>query len=146
LPESVKNSGAVGTILNHSEKRFSDLQKLEKTIEKAKKAGLQICVCAESSEEIEKFSQNSFVDFLAIESPELIGGDISVATAKPELISDTIAKSNGKKILVGAGIKNSQDCKIAKKLGAVGVLLASGITKSPNPLEVLQDLAQGFLD
>jgi triosephosphate isomerase (TIM) len=43
--------------------------------------------------------------------------------------------------LVGAGVKNGKDVQIALKLGAKGVLLASGVTKAKDPMAVLLDLA-----
>ena len=43
-------------------------------------------------------------------------------------------------VLTGAGIKNGADVEMAIKLGTVGVLLASGVTKAENPEAVLRDL------
>ena len=82
-------------------------------------------------------------DVIAVEPPELIGGDISVSTARPELISDSVQKISKVPVLVGAGVKNGADVRIARKLGAVGVLIASGVTKANDPEAVLLDLAQG---
>jgi triosephosphate isomerase len=83
-------------------------------------------------------------DFVAVEPPELIGGDISVSTANPELISDAVATIGAGKVLVGAGIKNAEDVRIALKLGAVGVLVASGVVKAADPVAALEDLCKGM--
>ncbi len=48
------------------------------------------------------------------------------------------------KLLVGAGVKTGVDVKTAIKLGACGVLLASGVTKADDPYSVLIDLANGL--
>jgi triosephosphate isomerase len=43
-------------------------------------------------------------------------------------------------VLCGAGIKSGLDVSKAIELGVSGVLLASGVTKSSNPKEALEDL------
>lgn len=143
LPEAAKAAGAFGTILNHSEHRL-DFDTLEKSIQRAKEVGLKTIVCAETAEEGAEIMQKFSPDLIAVEPPELIGGDISVSTANPKIISDSVKLIGEGKVLVGAGIKNGEDVRIALKLGAVGVLLASGITKVDNPEEVLFDLASGL--
>jgi triosephosphate isomerase len=45
--------------------------------------------------------------------------------------------------LCGAGITSGDDIAAALKLGTQGVLLASGVVKAKNPLDVLMDLAKG---
>jgi triosephosphate isomerase len=140
LPEMLVNIGVKGVILNHSENRFStknNYQELIETINFAKKVGLIVVACAETAEEGAFLSNNSSADFIAVEPPELIGGDISVSTAQPELISKSVDKIGKNKVLIGAGIKTGFDVEIAKEKGAVGVLLASGVTKAQNPQDVL---------
>ena len=87
-------------------------------------------------------------DMIAVEPPELIGGDISVSTAKPEVISDSVgivSKINSDiAVLCGAGVKNQNDISKAMSLGSKGILLASGVVKSSNPREVLLDLIKGL--
>ena len=82
--------------------------------------------------------------FIAVEPPELIGGDISVTTADPSIVSDTVAvvkaTNSDVRVLCGAGVKNGQDVATAIKLGAEGVLLASGVTKASDVASVLNDL------
>ena len=50
--------------------------------------------------------------YIAVEPPELIGGDISVTTADPAIVSDTVAavKSVQPKVrvLCGAGVKSGK--------------------------------------
>lgn len=144
LPEYLRDLGVAGVILNHSENRFIDFETLKETVEKAKEAGLTVVLCAESADEGAKFSAQTAADFIAVEPPELIGGDISVSTAQPELITQSVEKIGAKKVLVGAGIKNGSDVQIAVEKGAVGVLLASGVTTSNNPESVLLDLVSSL--
>jgi len=133
--------GVQGVILNHSENRLPE-DYIKTCVKSAKESGLKIIICAENVKEGVKFMSYN-PDFIAVEPPELIGGDISVSTANPEIISDAVEKIGKGKVIVGAGIKNAEDVRIAKKLGASGVLLASGVTKSSDPQAVLRDLAKG---
>lgn len=142
LPEAVKQAGAYGTLLNHAERQIS-MDVLEKSIKRAKEVGLYTIVCANTAQagaEIAKFGP----DLIAVEPPELIGGDISVSSAQPEVITQSVELIGKDKLLVGAGVKTGQDVKIAIELGAQGVLLASGVTKADDPLSVLKDLANGL--
>jgi triosephosphate isomerase len=85
---------------------------------------------------------------LAIEPPELIGGDISVTTADPGIVSNTVKAvkmiNKNVKILCGAGVKNGKDVAKAIELGSDGVLLASGVVKAKEKEAVLRDLAAGL--
>jgi triosephosphate isomerase (TIM) len=89
----------------------------------------------EEAEKIEKLE----VDFVVIEPAELVGGKISVSSAKPELI-ESIGKNLKGKFLVGAGVHNAEDVRVAMKYGAVGVALSSAITTAKNPKKVLREL------
>lgn len=140
MPEVLRENGATGVILNHSEHRFLDLAALNEAVKRAKQAELVVCICAESAEEGAQIAPLCSPDFIAVEPPELIGGDISVSTARPELIRDSVDMIPTKNVLVGAGVKNGEDVRIALELGAVGVLLASGVTKATDPEAVLLDL------
>ncbi len=142
LPESVQMAGAAGTILNHSEKRL-EREVLKASILRAKEVGLKTIVCAQDPEEGASFLEFD-PDYIAVEPPELIGGDISVSTAQPEIIENAAKLIGSDKLLVGAGVKNGEDVRLAIKLGAKGVLLASGVTKAADPKAVLLDLASGL--
>jgi len=144
LPQTLVEAGAKGVILNHSEHRFNDFAKLGEAIKLAKEVGLFVVCCAETSNEGADLMQKYSPDLIAVEPPELIGGDISVSTAQPELIKESVEKIGENKVLVGAGVKNGEDVKIANKLGSVGILVASGITKSDNPESAIKDLLSGF--
>ncbi len=146
LPEALKSAGAYGTILNHAENKRPN-EFIEKAVRRCRDAGLKVMLCAESiqrARELARFSP----DFIAVEPPELIGGDISVSTARPELISDSVEAihSVDKKIIVitGAGIKNSGDVRKALELGTKGVFVASGIVKAENQKNAARELMKGF--
>jgi triosephosphate isomerase len=143
LPEAVKQNNAYGTLLNHAEHQIPD-DLLKITIERAKEVRLFTLVCANTPEKAGKILRFK-PDLIAVEPPELIGGDISVSKAKPEVIKKAVKLVGPKKLIVGAGIKTGEDVKIAVKLGAAGVLVASGVVQAQNPGKALIDLAKGLL-
>ncbi len=145
LPNAVKDAGAVGTLINHSEHRLK-LADIDACLSFAKDFDLDQIICTNNI----KTSMAAAAlgpHFVAVEPPELIGGDISVTTVDPGIVSgsvDAVKKINDSVgVLCGAGVKNGKDVKMAIKLGAQGVLLASGVVKAENKLEVLRDLASG---
>ena len=146
LPEAVRYSGAVGTLVNHAECQMS-WEEIEKTINRCKELDLTTVLCTADLASSEKGSHLN-PDMIAVEPPELIGGDISVSTAKPEIISDTVEvvkKINSNiSVLCGAGVKNQGDVSKAISLGSEGILLASGVVKSTEPRKVLLDLIKGL--
>jgi triosephosphate isomerase len=146
LPEAIKAAGAVGTLINHSEHRLL-LADIDVCISRAKELNLDHIVCSNNvatSKTIAAFSPN----FVAVEPPELIGGDISVTTADPSIVSKTVEAvkdiDKNVKILCGAGVKDGKDVAKAIELGADGVLLASGIVKAKDKKSVIYDLASGL--
>ncbi|MEM7815622.1 MAG: triose-phosphate isomerase [Candidatus Aenigmatarchaeota archaeon] len=142
LPESIKNAGATGTLLNHSEHPMK-ADSLREAVERAKELNIKTVVCANTPDSARQMSRLS-PDYIAVEPPELIGGNISVSKAKPEVITNSIKNVNSIPLLVGAGIKNREDVRKALQLGAAGVLVSSGIMKALNPERVLKDLVEGF--
>lgn len=142
LPEMVKEAGAYGTLLNHAEFQLGD-ETLEKCITAAKRAGLFVVACANDPDKAGKISGFA-PDLVAVEPPELIGGDVSVSKAEPAVVEKAVNLVGKGKVLVGAGVKNGEDVKIALALGASGVLLASGVVKSDDPYSVLMDLVSGL--
>jgi len=144
--EISKERGADGVLINHSEKRLN-IADIDYLVEKAKSLGLVSVVCANNSR---VSGALAFLkpNFIAMEPPELIGGNISVSKARPEAITETIEAVKSVAdipVLVGAGIKNREDVKRAMELGAQGVLVASGIVKAKNPEDALNDLIDGMM-
>jgi len=140
-PIAVRAAGAAGTLLNHSEHRMPE--RVAAAHAAAKAAGLITVTCVENEAEAAQFAELQ-PDFIAVEPPELIGGDISITTADPDIISQANELIGGTALLVGAGVKTGADVHTAIQLGAAGVLLASGITQAADPAAVLRDLAGGL--
>lgn len=141
-PHNLKAAGAFGSLLNHAEKKLS-LETLEKSIDLARLLGLYTIVCADSAYAGKAVSDLD-PDMIAVEPPELIGGDVSVCSAEPQVIIDAVRMIGPGKVLVGAGIKNGADVRASLEYGASGVLLASGVVKSLDPEKTLYDLVSGL--
>ncbi len=144
--DNAKASGAKGTLVNHSERRLK-LAEIHELIDRCKTSGLASIVCTNNIA-VSKASAAMEPDFVAIEPPELIGGDVSVTTANPRIVSDTVRAimqiGNEVQVLCGAGVKNGRDVSKAIELGTQGVLLASGVVKSKDPGVTLKDLVAGL--
>ena len=146
LPEAVKDAGAVGTLINHSEHRLT-LANIDACLTRAQENGLDNIICT-NNVATSKAAAALNPQFVAVEPPGLIGGDTSVTTADPDIVSNSVdavkSVNDSVQVLCGAGVKNGKDVSKALELGSAGVLLASGIVKAKNKKEVIQDLAAGI--
>jgi triosephosphate isomerase len=118
-------------------------EKLRESIDRAKEIRLRTVVCANTpdfAKVVAKFSPN----YIAVEPPELIGGTVSVSTAKPEVITNSLKVVGKIPLLVGAGIKSKEDVKKGIQLGASGVFVASAVMKALNPEKIVKELAEGL--
>jgi len=142
IPKMVKEVGAFGTLLNHAEKKLEH-EVLEKSVEAAQAADLFTIVCADTPQQAAHVKSCN-PNLIAMEPPELIGGDVSISKAGPELIEQSFEIVGEGKLLVGAGVNDKEDIEIALSKGAVGVLLASAVTKAQDPESVLRELCEGL--
>ncbi len=142
LMECIKEAGAVGCLVNHSEQRMK-LADMDMVVKKMAENRMISVICTNN---IETSAAASTLkpDFVAIEPPELIGSGIPVSKAEPEIVEGTVAIIHeinpDISVLCGAGISTGDDMKAAMDLGADGVLLASGIIKAKDPREALLNL------
>jgi len=145
-PEALLEAGAAGTLINHSERKVA-WEEMAQSVPRCRRLGLEVIACADDIAEAETLAKLS-PEYIAIEPPELIGGDVSVTTAKPEVISralDRIHAVNPKVVvLCGAGVRTRKDVAKALELGTSGVLLATGVVKSKDPEGALRDLIKGL--
>jgi len=144
LAESVKEAGALGTLINHSERQLK-LSDINAIIKMTREKSLVSLVCA-NNPAISASAAALKPEIIAIEPPELIGTGIPVSKAKPEVITDTIRRVReiNKKVVIlcGAGISHGEDVEAALRLGTQGVLVASGIVKAKDPDRVLREFAE----
>ncbi|SFG10386.1 triosephosphate isomerase [Halopelagius inordinatus] len=144
LSEAVAEAGAEGTLVNHSEKRLK-LADIDGSVRAAERAGLETCVCANNPAQIGAAAALG-PDAVAVEPPELIGGDVSVSSADPDIVEDAVAAAGhvdeDVEVFCGAGISSGDDVDAAGDLGATGILLASGVAKADDPRAALEDLVE----
>ena len=144
-PENAIERGAQGAIINHAEHKV-DIEHVQQLMQQLPD-DFPMCACAADVDEAHQLAELG-PTFIAVEPPELIGGDISVTTADPAIVSDTVnavrAINPQVRVLCGAGVKDGKDVKTAVELGAHGVLLASGVTKASDVDAVLADLVAGL--
>ncbi len=145
-PESLIEAGAAGTLINHSERKVA-WEEMTKVIPRCRALGLEVIGCADDLAEAETLAKLT-PDYIAIEPPELIGGDVSVTTAKPEVVSGAVRRIRAANVdvavLCGAGVKTRKDVAKAIELGTSGVLLSSGVVKAKDPEKALRDLVKGL--
>jgi triosephosphate isomerase len=145
LAEAAADAGAVGTLLNHSERRLK-LAAVDDAVRAAERAGLETIVCANNPDQIAAAASLG-PDAVAVEPPALIGTGTPVSQADPEVVEGAVAAAAAVDpdvpVLCGAGISTGDDVAAAADLGAEGVLLASGVAKAEDPRAALADLVSG---
>jgi len=142
LPEALVEAGAIGTLINHSEKRLDPLIIIN-TIRICKQKKLLSILCVKNEKEAKKYSKYA-PDIIAVEPPELIGGKISISSAEPELITKTLKNIGKIPLLCGAGVHTEKDVQHAFRLGVKGILVASGVVKAKNVKKEIEQLLKGF--
>ena len=146
LLESVKEAGAVGTLINHSERRLKMFD-IEAIITKTRESDLVSVVCTNNAA-VSAAAAALKPDMIAVEPPELIGTGIPVSKSKPEVVSGTVElvkRINPDVVtLCGAGITRGEDVTAALRLGTKGVLVASGIVKAKDPRKILLEFTEAI--
>ena len=144
--EFIKETGAAGVILNHSENRLL-LNDLGWLVSRARNLGLETLVCAPdpyTSAAAAALEPTA----VAVEPPELIGTGKAVSREKPDVIVRTVElvrKVNSSiPVITGAGIESFDDVKKAIELGTQGVLVASAIVKARDWRQKIMELANAL--
>lgn len=145
LAEAVKEDGAIGTFLNHSESKLPNFDELAKASDRAKLLELKTLIFAANISELKDITSLT-PTFLAYEPPELVGSTTTSVATRPEVIKEAseIARLAGIPLIVGAGVHSADDVRKCLEQGAVGIAVASDILKSEDPRSELLDLVEGF--
>lgn len=147
VPEIVKSYGGVGSLINHSEHRIDNIDSIRELVSILRNLQMVSIVCVRTPEEAGHIA-NFKPDFIAIEPPELIGSGKAVSKENPSIVTDSISavaeRSNSSKVICGAGIVDKADVESALRLGAKGILVASGIIKARSWYDKILELASGF--
>jgi triosephosphate isomerase len=146
LLESVKEAGAIGTLINHSERQLK-LCDIEAIIARTREADMISVMCTNNTA-VSQAAAALKPDIVSLEPPELIGTGIPVSKTKPKVVTETVelVKNVNPEVvtLCGAGITKGEDVAAALKLGTMGVLVASGVVKAKDPHEVLMEFADAI--
>lgn len=141
LPESISFSSGVGSLVNHSEKHVPK-QDIHLYINACKRSFLDSLVCVETLQDALDV-QSCNPSAICYEPSELIGGDVSVTHGKEDLVRQ-IGEQISLPLFIGAGIKTREDVLKSLRLGAEGVLVASGVCCATDPAAALDELLLGF--
>lgn len=145
--EAIKDAEAIGTMVNHSERRVRADQ-VDVIVKRARQLELVTVICSNTPEVTAAMAALG-PNIVAIEPPELIGTGIPVSRAKPEVVTnsvDLVERVNPNvKVLCGAGITTGEDVAAALRLGTVGVLLASGVVKAKDWERAIRSLIEPII-
>lgn len=146
VPEAVLAADGRGSLVNHSEHPIEP-SAVVRTVDRLRSIDLTAVVCARSVAVAARLARCR-PPYLAVEPPELIGGQRSVANARPEVISGTVAAvrnvSPVTRVLCGAGVHDRNDVARALELGSEGILVASAVATSDDPRAAIEELLAGF--
>lgn len=139
LPESVKEAGAVGVMLNHAEKKLT-LDEIRKTIARADEVGLATIVCADSVEEVSEIAKMG-PNLIVAEPTELIGTGVASDMKYVVDTIESVRKINPDiMVLQGAGISGPDDVANVIRAGAQATGCTSGIMKAADPEAAAEEM------
>jgi triosephosphate isomerase (TIM) len=145
-PEAIAEVGGWGSLVNHSEHPLPP-SRVPETVRRLRALGMTAVVCARDVRASARLAA-SRPHYLAVEPPELIGGNRSVSTARPRVVSGAVEAvrkvAPSTLVLCGAGIRDRRDVARALELGAAGVLVASAVAGARDPDGALHELLAGF--
>ncbi len=146
LPEALREAGAVGVMLNHSERRMT-LADLHRAIERADEVGLATMVCCDSPDEAVAIAQLA-PNIVLAEPPSLIGGDRSVAAEMRGFVAETIARVGAVNpaivVMCSAGIRTPADVAAMVELGVGATGSTSGILGAADPIATMRAMIQAM--
>lgn len=139
LPESVKAAGAVGAMLNHSERPL-DVATLCRTIERARALDMMTIVCADTLREARAVAIME-PDMMVVEPVELIGtGEACDLSYVETSVKAVKAVDPAVGVLVGGGVAGGQDVYNIIMAGADATGSSSGIAKAKDPGKMVEEM------
>lgn len=144
LAEALRDAGAVGTLLNHSERPMAP-DALAAAVERARSVGLATLVFAASPEEAAAVARLG-PDIVLAEPPELIATGVSAGGAMAGFVADAAAavRAVDPAILVmsGAGVSGPADVDRMIRLGLDGTGSSSGVLRAADPAAALRAMLE----
>ena len=148
LPEALKAAGAHGTMLNHTERPMT-LSDIARAIRRADEVGLLTVVSSDSPEQAAAVAQLR-PNIVLAEPPELIGGNVSVATQMRDFVEQTARLVAGVDpevlVMCAAGIRTAADVAAIVELGVGATGTTSGITRAPDPIAAMWSMVAAMAD
>src|SRR3989338_5957266 len=144
IPEAVLDSGAKGSLLNHSENKIS-FQLIKKIVERCNEIGIKLIICAATLKEAERIKKlNPYA--IAFEDPKLVASGRAITTHKTHSIKKFVDLLKNTEIipLCGAGISTSEDVTQALLLGCQGILVSSVVANAQSPEKFLKEVSSLF--
>ncbi len=140
--KSLKKGGIKGALINHSEHPLliNNIKNINIT---AKKLDLKTIICTSNFGNLKSILNFKVKPYaIALEDPKLISTGRSITRHNQRAVLEFAKIMNKTKIipLCGAGISTVEDVKQAYDLGYKGVLIASAIVNSKNPVSLLKQL------
>ena len=132
LPEAIKDAGATGVMLNHTECQMT-VSNLRKAIARARELDIYSIVCADSLEDARAIAVLA-PDIIVAEPSELIGTGQTSDEEYVRATTNAIREINPDiRILQAAGIKDAGDVYKIIRAGAEATGSTSGIMKAADP-------------
>ncbi len=140
LAEALREAGAVGTMLNHSERRMT-LGDIDRAIGGRGRSASATMVFADSPEEAAAVAQLG-PDIVLAEPPELIATGRSAATEMRGFVERAVELVGridpGIIVMCGAGVQTPEDVARMIGLGVGGTGSSSGILKADDPVAMME--------
>lgn len=136
-------AGVAGTLINHGDHRLKPgtIRGILANWPKKTKSVL----CLSTLGQMERWGKRLKPSYFGYEPKGLIGNrNKSVSSEYSKTIEKIVKMASPTPVLVGAGIHGAEDVKIALKMGAVGILVATDIIKAEDPGKELRELAKEF--
>lgn len=141
LPESIKAAGAVGAMLNHSERPL-EVSELCKTVARARELDLMTIVCADTIAEAKAVASTG-PDMMVVEPVDLIGTgqacDLTYVKASIDAVRSVDPEIG---VLVGGGVAGGKDVYDIIMAGADATGSSSGIAKAKDPGAMVQEMLE----
>jgi triosephosphate isomerase len=142
LAEAVKEAGAVGAMLNHSERRLT-LSDINRAIGRAREVGLATMVYADAPEEAAAVAMFG-PDIILAEPPDLIATSRSAATEMRGFVEravELVGRIDPEIIVMcGAGVQSPSDVAAMMGLGVAGTGSSSGILRAADPIATMRSM------
>jgi triosephosphate isomerase len=146
LAEAVREAGATGAMLNHSERRMSR-DEIVRSLGRARAVGLATMVYADSPEEAAEMATLG-PDIVLAEPPELIATSRSAASEMGGFVERAVelVRRIDPAIIVmcGAGIQTPDDVERMMALGVGGTGSSSGILRSADPVATMEGMVRAM--